>query len=149
MNPMSRILIITIVFLSMNSAQSQNLNKLRWQNRIILILSNDTECELCKTQIEELIKVPDELIERKLKVYTATPGQIKVIFDNKEIKKYAWRKSDAHDRYSTKGLTFEIVLIGLDGGVKLRQDQLLTNKELLEKIDSMPMRSSEMKGRNH
>ena len=39
---------------------------------------------------------------------------------------------------------FEVLLVGKDGGVKLRQGQPVTAETLFAKIDAMPMRRREM-----
>ena len=41
------------------------------------------------------------------------------------------------------------MLIGLDGGIKMSQNNLLTCKALLETIDVMPMRSAELKNKKN
>ncbi|WP_345165985.1 DUF4174 domain-containing protein [Algibacter aquimarinus] len=38
----------------------------------------------------------------------------------------------------------ELLLIGLDGGIKLRQSKMLYCKDLFSVIDVMPMRKSEI-----
>jgi hypothetical protein len=40
---------------------------------------------------------------------------------------------------------FEIILIGLDGSIKLKQTELLLTKDLFNIIDAMPIRKSELK----
>lgn len=40
---------------------------------------------------------------------------------------------------------FEVILIGLDGGVKLRQTEALETKKLFDLINSVPMRQAEMR----
>lgn len=146
---MSRILFITIILITFTTLHAQNLNDHRWKNRVILILSDKAECEPCQKQLEELNKIPAELIERKLKIYSSIPGQSRINFDQKVESEQNWSKSSTHKRYSKKEHDFEVVLIGLDGGVKLRQHALLTNADLLQKIDAMPMRAGEMRRRNH
>ena len=42
-------------------------------------------------------------------------------------------------------MTFEVVLIGLDGGIKLRQTKLVSLDKLFTLIDGMPMRRNELK----
>ncbi|KOH44068.1 DUF4174 domain-containing protein [Sunxiuqinia dokdonensis] len=39
---------------------------------------------------------------------------------------------------------FEVVLLGFDGGIKLRKNELLPLAELYATIDAMPMRLREM-----
>lgn len=40
--------------------------------------------------------------------------------------------------------TFEVLLVGKDGGVKLRRQKLVTPAEIAALIDTMPMRREEM-----
>lgn len=42
---------------------------------------------------------------------------------------------------------FEILLIGLDGGVKLRQDKVIDAETLFARIDAMPMRRQELENK--
>jgi hypothetical protein len=42
---------------------------------------------------------------------------------------------------------FEVLLIGKDGGVKLRRDKLVSPSEVIALIDTMPMRQEEMRRR--
>mgnify|MGYP000892552319 CR=1 FL=1 len=39
---------------------------------------------------------------------------------------------------------FEVILIGLDGGIKLRQTEVLTKEDLFNIVYAMPMRRSEL-----
>ena len=42
-----------------------------------------------------------------------------------------------------------MVLIGLDGGVKLEKQEVLSMKELFSIIDAMPMRANELRNQNN
>ena len=42
------------------------------------------------------------------------------------------------------GATFEVLLVGKDGGVKLRRDAPVATSEITRLIDTMPMRRREM-----
>ena len=52
---------------------------------------------------------------------------------------------DLWDRYNQRGDSFRLILIGLDGGVKLNQRTIINRKTLFSIIDSMPMRRSELR----
>jgi hypothetical protein len=43
--------------------------------------------------------------------------------------------------------TFEVLLVGKDGGVKLRRDRVVAPSEIAALIDTMPMRRDEMRRR--
>jgi hypothetical protein len=51
---------------------------------------------------------------------------------------------DLGDAYDMLPHDFRAVLIGRDGGVKLRQDEPILAADLFALIDSMPMRKQEM-----
>ena len=50
-------------------------------------------------------------------------------------------------RLETPGSGFQVVLVGKDGGVKLRSAQPLAADTLMNTIDAMPMRRQEMQRR--
>ena len=52
---------------------------------------------------------------------------------------------DKHKNITDDSDGYEVVLIGLDGGIKLKKQDVLTTKELYNVIDRMPMRLDELK----
>ncbi len=46
------------------------------------------------------------------------------------------------------GVTFQVLLVGKDGGVKLRRDRPVAASEITALIDAMPMRREEMRGKS-
>tara|TARA_R100000655_G_scaffold50812_2_gene88419 strand:+ start:997 stop:1275 length:279 start_codon:yes stop_codon:yes gene_type:complete len=84
----------------------------------------------------------NKLSERKLVVIQATKDRYKIIFpENSE-----WVSSSLKDvlNISTK-TEFEVFLLGLDGGIKLRQQEILQTEKLFSLIDGMPMRKAEIR----
>ena len=55
------------------------------------------------------------------------------------------RDRDLRVEYSTGADEFAVVLIGRDGGEKLRSAEPVTVEELFGKIDGMPMRRRELR----
>ncbi|MEO9872046.1 DUF4174 domain-containing protein [Ekhidna sp.] len=47
--------------------------------------------------------------------------------------------------YNISENEFSVILVGKDGGVKMRKNDIVSTKELFALIDSMPMRKREMK----
>lgn len=138
------LLLFTIFFaMSMNS-QSQDISSHQWEDRLILILTDDTNNSIYQEQIEELYLNPEGLNDRKLVIYTVLPN--KFMRDDRESQ--GWITSDElYLKYKKSEGSFEILLIGLDGGVKLRQDEFLSNEDLFGRIDQMPMRRNELRNR--
>lgn len=81
--------------------------------------------------------------ERKFVVIILTPNyQITGI--NSEIKH---QSGISYQDLATKREDFELLLIGLDGGVKFRQNEPVSHQELFSQVDQMPMRRQEMEKR--
>lgn len=136
-------IIFFVMLLFSGRVASQDLDKHKWQNRLIVILTNDTQNETYKKQVNVFHDEDEGFKERKLLVYHVKAGEYKTGFENEN-----WKKStQLYDRFKKSESDFEILLLGLDGGVKLRQDELLTVKKLYAKIDVMPMRQREIESK--
>jgi hypothetical protein len=91
-------------------------------------------------QLEELNSNPDGLKERKLIVYKILPESQKTANTDS-----TWiYDSEVHSSYTKSGELFKVILIGLDGGIKLVQNEELSTEALFSKIDAMPMRRTEI-----
>ena len=128
--------------MSISPSNAQKLSSHQWKDRVILIQSNESSSQLLKSQISELKKHEKGLEERRLVIYQINSDQIKKGIEPKE----SWQKIDeSFKKIQNPSAGFEIILLGLDGGVKLRKNELLTCDELFRTIDQMPMRRSEIR----
>ena len=138
------IIILFILFVMNNISYTQNLSSHRWEDRLVLVLSHDVSNETYQKQLKELYEDQEGLDDRKIVVYTILPDRYKS--DESEHKE--WEESgDLYKTYKKGNEAFQIVLIGLDGSVKLRQNQFISREELFERIDRMPMRKAELERR--
>lgn len=131
-----------------NYASSQDLKKHQWENRVVLIVSQNGDSKAYNQQIAQLSRLPKELKERKILVYEILPERYRIMnYLNKE-KKSMWTSSSLlYGQYGNKQEVFKVILIGLDGGVKLNSSNVLIPSELFATIDSMPMRRAEMENK--
>jgi len=90
---------------------SQKIVSHKWQNRLLLIIADDTSNVNFQKQITHLTKNKKNLV------------------------------------YNPKSVSFKVVLIGLDGSVKLKQTEIITVEKLNGIIDAMPMRIKELQNR--
>ena len=136
-----KILFIIISIISTNKGMSQNIIAHQWENRVLLVLTDNADTSTFLNQIKELQENENGLKDRKLIVY-----QIKEDTFSIGLKNEKWQNSlKLYKTYKSTNSPFEVVLIGLDGGIKLRQNYILTCKKLFKTIDVMPMRKSELK----
>jgi hypothetical protein len=121
---------------------SQDLKNHRWEDRVILIFGDSPTHPIAQTQVKALNAKPAELIDRNLLIYQIyqQEGQTpkgKRLAPN-ELK--AFRK-----KFNIEAGVFAVLLIGKDGGVKMKKTTALDPQLIFDLIDSMPMRQSEMR----
>lgn len=139
MNFKTQLIFLMLTLTSVSISFAQNLQKHQWKERVLLITAEDSIQR--SEQLLELKKDIKGLNERRLIVYVITP-----FWYSEGIHNSQWidNKSFYSDIKKTRK-KFEVILIGLDGGVKLRQTKMLTRQKLFTLIDGMPMRQSEIK----
>lgn len=125
------------------SSFSQDIKKHQWENRVLLVFTDDKKSDNFKHQIKILSENKKELIERKLVIYQFTENDFTTDFSE------VWYSSNSmFKKYVNTSDSFKVLLLGLDGGIKLEQDKILSLEKLFTIIDGMPMRRSELKSKN-
>jgi hypothetical protein len=109
-------------------AAEVSLEEFQWLARPIVIFSDTAADPRFREQMDLLLARPDELAERDVVVITDTAPQ---------------DRSDIRKKLRPRG--FMIVLIGKDGGVKLRKPFPWDVRELTRQIDKMPLRQQEIR----
>lgn len=134
-----------LMLLFINTMNAQILKPYQWENRIVLILTNDENAEKYQKQLAVFQSDKAGLKDRKLVIGKVMPKQYCLGLD-----KSNWVQSpELYRDFHSKNTDFEVILIGLDGGVKLRQNEILNLEKLFATIDVMPMRQAELKNRKN
>ena len=115
------------LFRSLQLAQ-ETLDEYRWTNRPVLLFAPSEQDEAYRLQMETLAADKSGLVERDIVVLSDVG---------------ALGRSQLREVLQIDG--FEIILIGKDGGVKLRSKTPISVEELHSLIDAMPMRRREMR----
>ena len=137
---------ILLIFFMLSSYFSigQNMKNHLWKHRVVLIYTDDSSSELFKNQTAILKNHQKELDERKVVVYSFTKDAYTFNLENN------WKKSaELFLKYNPKNTPFKVMLIGLDGGIKLAQPTVLSKEKLFAIIDGMPMRKREIRNNNN
>ena len=98
----------------------------RWKNRVLLIFGDPTTDKF-QAQKTILAGNPEGLEDRDM-VILEPPQTITLA-----------------KRYKVDSRNFTVILVGKDGGEKLRQQEPVTLDQLFGLIDQMPMRRREMR----
>lgn len=128
-----------ILVLLFTFQQASFLESFKWKKRVLLLFSI-TQNEKCFTkQISTVRLAMDDYEERDVVILCLTNGKV----SDEEGNLLA--TISPKDKLNTLvGQQFGIVLIGKDGGEKLRSIEPVSNEVIFALIDAMPMRKSEM-----
>lgn len=137
--------LILLAILFIGHAHGQILENHQWKNRVLIIKTIDASTKTYVRQHQEFQDTAEQMKERKLIIYnivkneyTLTDYQNAAINHSGTISRQVGKKLNDDE-------TFEILLIGLDGQIKLRQNKVLSKADLFAIIDAMPMRKSEIR----
>ena len=119
---------------------SQSYSERRW-----LIIVADDKNPAFQQQLEWIESERESATERKIGVMQWTIKRVKPVFNYPEIQGNPLEYLKGQILNDKK---FEVILFGLDGTIKLRQDQPVSTDKLFSLIDSMPMRQREMRRQN-
>lgn len=110
--------------------QDDPLATYRWKSRVLLVFAPRADAPSLVAQRRSVEKEKAGFQDRALVVLELTDG----------AKAEALRR-----QFNIKPENFTVILIGKDGGEKLRKSGPVSPKELFDLIDSMPMRQQEMR----
>ena len=111
------------IFMAAPLAFAADLSELRWSKRPLLIFA-DAGSQAFDMQMSQLADETDDMLERDM-----------VIIHDDNLRR----------KYNIPSGAFAILLIGKDGGVKLRGTRPVQPSSIFALIDSMPMRMREMR----
>ncbi len=137
---------VLLLFIGLSPLASQDIDTHRWEHRLLIIKSATDQHPSYQAQLLEIHNSERGYEERKLLVYH-------IIGDNYILRSPGKKEMMATGKVSSRieeliidtSNDFEVILIGLDGGVKHRTDHLLTTDVLFGIIDVMPMRKAELR----
>jgi hypothetical protein len=126
--------LILVLMLVMTSDDITTLDDLKWKNRVVLYFPAQG-----KQEVFDVDSLVDEFKERKIAYF---------IFNDSTISNLEFSFSETYEsrlkkQYQLGSKNACWVLIGLDGGVKVRKESSINWIDIFGYIDAMPMRQSE------
>jgi len=120
---------------------SIDLNAYQWKNRLLLLFAPSEKDPSYLSIIREIERQTRELLDRDLLiVHVLEKGESRLGKEPLNPGQVLFLKR----HFSIPQGQFVIILVGKDGGEKLRQDRPVELKEVFRIIDAMPMRRQEM-----
>lgn len=116
---------------------AQDISDFQWKNRILLLVSDTLTSESLNKQLNAFQSFSEAFKKRDLVIILITP---KATYSNTKAP-ISITGIDVYRKDNFKG----IILLGKDGGVKLKDTFVVLPEIIIALIDAMPMRQSEMK----
>lgn len=136
---MKRLLAAAIFALTATQGLAMDsLSSFGWENRVVLVFGDATDQKLAQ-QIENLVRQKAELSERDMVVIRVIGDDVRSVYGQSPPLDADRLRKEAN----VASATFQIVLVGKDGGVKLRSGEIVQDVALFDLIDRMPMRRAE------
>ena len=136
-------LLILLTFLNYSLMKAQDLTDYQWENRILLLFDNSLETNALQSQLAKLTAHEEALIDRDLIVFLVAENRV-YTSDKKPFEMDAKR---LRERLNIAAAFKGTVLVGKDGGVKLKEKFQVAPETVFSLIDSMPMRRAEVRNR--
>jgi hypothetical protein len=124
------------------SAHAQGLDDYRWKNRPLLVFAPIKTDPRLALQRQRLVEVAGALVERDMVVIEVVQNLVYV----QGRPSFAFDADRLRQSYRVSAVDFATILIGKDGGVKMRSGEPMVTADLFATIDAMPMRRQEMGG---
>jgi hypothetical protein len=133
--------IICIVAAQGAGSAAIDMDSYKWKHRLILVFAPSVESDSYQILKQDIERQRHEIADRDIVLFWIYPDEVRSgdrVFGSSAA--VALR-----ERYSIPPDVFGVILIGKDGGEKLKQEERGNLAEIFSRIDAMPMRQMEMK----
>jgi len=123
-------------------ALSMDLNQFQWENRLLFIFSPQEGDSFFQALQSEISTQPDEISERDLvvfKIFETGPSYMGTTRIDPQA------AAAIRTKFAAPFGQFTCILVGKDGGTKLKRHSRVKLEEVFDLIDAMPMRREEMR----
>ena len=122
-----------------------DLTPFQWKNRLLFLFAPDDSHPDFRRLQSNIAKHQHEVEDRDLVIFEVLgqgPSRMNTVPLNQPA------ADSIRDRFGIVKNGFALILVGKDGGVKMRRVDAVGLADVFERIDSMPMRQNEMRLKN-
>ena len=147
---MKNVSCLLLIFFAMaiqnTQAQKFSLDTYRWENRLILIVAENPKDGKIEEQLKLFQHDQEALTDRKFLIFKIDPKGSTLYGPSLNPVQNTENKN-LYEEFVSDSMPFQILLIGLDGGVKMKRTRITDPSVFFSEIDTMPMRRNEMRGK--
>jgi hypothetical protein len=139
------LILVSLTVWTPKEALSMDLTKFQWKNRLLFLFAEDANDPFFKNLQNQIMAQKAEVDDRDLIIFEL-PVQGPARMDTKPLDR---KKADSiRTHFAIPNNTFSLILVGKDGGIKLKREDRVDLSDVFGLIDSMPMRQREMQQKN-
>jgi hypothetical protein len=139
------LILVSITVWTPKEALSMDLTKFQWKNRLLFLFAEDASDPFFKNLQGQIMAQKAEVDDRDLIVFEV-PAQGPARMNNSPLDR---KEADSiRTHFAIPSNTFNLILVGKDGGIKLKSEDRVDLSDVFGLIDSMPMRQREMQRKN-
>lgn len=149
---MNTLLLLLILSASMTSSYDKSdscdegdtvsLRDFTWKNRVIILNAENQNQDLYQSQVNSFSSLESHIQDRDLVIISLFREGCSTLNGNKISGESA---DNIRRNLQINDGEYSVLLIGKDGGVKFRKNEIVEPVELFSVIDRMPMRQREMR----
>jgi len=135
------VMIMMLVFVK-PEVHSMDLDQYKWKNRLLFIFAPDHNDPLLASLRKELSEQESEVADRDLIVFQILESDSSTMnAEPVDSQTTSWLR----EHFSIPQKTFALILVGKDGGIKMKRHDRVELADIFALIDAMPMRRQEMR----
>ncbi len=135
-------ILILLMILAPKNTMPMDFDQFQWKKRLLFLFAPDASHPIFRNLNSEIKKQKAEVEDRDLVVFEVLekgPSRMGRTQLDRQV------ADSMRNRFKAPQQKFTLILVGKDGGVKMRRHDPANLKEVFELIDSMPMRQNEMR----
>ena len=133
---------LALLIFDTDDIMPMDLDQFQWKNRLLFLFAPDNDHPLLKNLQSEISAHWDEVKDRDLVVFEILEKDISRMNATQLDRPVA---DSIRNRFGAPQHKFTLLLVGKDGGIKMKRHDQANLKEVFDLIDSMPMRKNEMR----
>jgi hypothetical protein len=122
-----------------------DLTQFQWKNRLLFIFAEDGNHPLFKDLQSQIAAQKAEIDDRDLIVFEV-PAKGTARMGTTPLDRQ--QADSIRNHFDITSNKFSLILVGKDGGIKLKREDRVELSDVFGLIDSMPMRQREMQQKN-
>lgn len=126
-------------------ALPMELTQFQWKNRLLFLFAPDASNSLFNKLQSEIASQSHEIEDRDLVIFEILergPSRMNTMPLDRQT------SNSIRDHFGVPQRLFTLILVGKDGGVKLKRNERVNLTDVFGLIDSMPMRQNEIQQKN-